>query len=87
MHRDVLSVAAACTAAALAASASAALAAQSSEYPSKPIRIVVGFSAGSVVDVSARVVGQKLTESWKQQVVVENRPSAGGILAAQFVAG
>ena len=56
-------------------------------YPSKPIRIVVGFSAGSVVDGSARVVGQKLTESWKQQVVVENRPSAGGIIAAQIVAG
>ena len=72
--------------AALLSTASTAFAAQPSEYPSKPIRIVVGFSAGSVVDVSARVVGQKLTESWKQQVVVENRPSAGGIVAAQIVA-
>ena len=72
--------------AALVTNPCAAFAAQPADYPNKPIRIVVGFSAGSVVDVSARVVGQKLTESWKQQVVVENRPSAGGIIAAQIVA-
>lgn len=57
-----------------------------SSYPSKPIRIVIGFSAGSTVDISARVIGQKLTESWKQQVIADNRPSAGGIIAAQIVA-
>ena len=56
-------------------------------FPGKPIRIVIGFSAGSVVDVSARIIGQKLVESWKQQVVIDNRPSAGGIVAAQIVAG
>ncbi|HYC48711.1 MAG TPA: tripartite tricarboxylate transporter substrate binding protein [Burkholderiales bacterium] len=55
-------------------------------YPSRPIRIVIGFSAGSTVDVSARVIGQKMTETWKQQVVADNRPSAGGIIAAQTVA-
>ncbi len=55
-------------------------------FPNKPLRVVVGFSAGSVVDVSARVIAQKLTESWNQQVVVDNRPSAGGIIAAQTVA-
>lgn len=55
-------------------------------YPNKPIRVVIGFSAGSTVDVSARVIGQKLTESWKQQVIPDNRPSAGGIIAAQTVA-
>ena len=55
-------------------------------YPSKPIRIVIGFTAGSTVDVSARVIGQKITESWKQQVIADNRPSAGGIIAAQTVA-
>jgi tripartite-type tricarboxylate transporter receptor subunit TctC len=55
-------------------------------YPGKPIRIVIGFSAGSTVDVSARVIGQKLTETWKQQVLADNRPSAGGIIAAQIVA-
>src|ERR671933_635723 len=55
-------------------------------YPSKPIRVVIGFSAGSTVDISARVIGQKLTETWKQQVIPDNRPSAGGIIAAQTVA-
>lgn len=55
-------------------------------FPSRPLRIVVGFSAGSVVDISARIIGQKLFESWQQQVIVENRPSAGGIIAAQIAA-
>lgn len=61
-------------------------AAAPADYPSKPIRIVVGFSAGSLVDVSARVIGQKLTETLKQPVIVENRPAAAGIVAAQIVA-
>lgn len=56
-------------------------------YPNKPIRIVIGFGAGSTVDISARVIGRGLSESWKQQVIPDNRPSAGGILAAQLVAG
>jgi tripartite-type tricarboxylate transporter receptor subunit TctC len=70
---------------ALSAAASPALAAEG-DFPTKPIRIVIGFSAGSVVDVSARVVGQKLYEAWKEQVISDNRPSAGGIVAAQLVA-
>ena len=57
------------------------------DYPSKPIRVVVGFSAGSGVDVSARVVAQKLNESWGQPVIADNRPGAGGTIAAQIVAG
>lgn len=57
------------------------------DYPNKPIRIVIGFGAGSTVDISARVIGRGLSESWKQQVIPDNRPSAGGILAAQLVAG
>ena len=70
----------------LALPAVCAAADAASVYPNKPIRIVIGFSAGSTVDVSARVIGQKLTETWKQQVVPDNRPSAGGIIAAQTVA-
>ena len=48
---------------------------------------MIGFSAGSVVDVSARIIAQKMVESWKQQVITDNRPSAGGIVAAQIVSG
>ena len=73
--------------AALAAPFPAALAQSDvKSFPNRPMRIVVGFSAGSVVDISARIIGQKLYESWQQQVIVENRPSAGGIIAAQLAA-
>lgn len=72
-------------AASLAALAAATAAAQA--YPERPIRVVIGFSAGSGVDVSTRVIGQKLNESWKQPVVADNRPGAGGTIAAHIVAG
>ena len=55
-------------------------------YPTKPVRMLVSFSAGSETDYLARIVGQKLSEMWGQQVVVENRPGAGGVLAAGMVA-
>jgi tripartite-type tricarboxylate transporter receptor subunit TctC len=56
------------------------------KYPDKPVRVVVGFSAGSSVDLAARTIGDKLSEAWKQPVVTENRPGAGGVIAAQTVA-
>jgi len=55
-------------------------------FPTKPIRIVIGFTPGGVPDITARLIAQKLTESWKQQVVVDNRTGAGGTIAAQIVA-
>lgn len=55
-------------------------------YPTKPIRIVVPFSAGSATDILSRLLGPKLVESWGQQVVVDNRPSAGGTVAGGIVA-
>ena len=59
---------------------------QAQQYPVKPIRIVVGYSPGGGTDVLARVLGRKLTESWGQSVVVDNRVGAGGIVGSEVVA-
>ena len=54
-------------------------------YPNRPIRIVVPFGAGGFADFTVRILGQKLTERTGAQVVIENRPGAGGIIAANSV--
>ena len=56
------------------------------DYPRKPIRIIVGFTPGGGPDITARFVAQKLTEAWRQQVIVDNRPGAGGTVGANLVA-
>lgn len=61
-------------------------AAHAQSFPQRPVRIIVGFSAGGPADILARVVGQHLTDIWRQQVVVDNRPGAGGNIAGEIVA-
>lgn len=63
-----------------AAALAAPLAASAQAYPTKPVRIIVPFTAGGAADTLARLIGQKLTETWGQQVIVENRGGAGGTL-------
>ena len=59
---------------------------QAQSYPVKPIRIIAPFSPGASTDIVGRLIAAKLTESWGQSVLVENRPGAGGVVGATFVA-
>src|ERR1700743_3887072 len=54
-------------------------------YPSRPVKIVVGFPAGGGVDITARIIGQWLSERLGEQFVVENRPGAGGNIGTEAV--
>ena len=56
------------------------------DYPQKTIRFIVPFPPGGATDALARVLGERLTETWKQQVVIDNRPGAGGNIAAEIAA-
>ena len=55
-------------------------------YPTKPIRMLVGFSPGGGTDVAARIIGKKLAEAWNQQIVIDNRAGAGGLVAFEMTA-
>ena len=55
-------------------------------YPNRPIRIIVANTAGSAMDNVTRIIGQRMTEAWGQQVVVDNRPGAGGIIGHEIAA-
>ncbi len=72
--------------AAVVAAVAGAAGAADPEYPAKPIRFVIANLAGGTSDILARVIGAKLTESWKQQVIVDNRPGAGGLIGNEIVA-
>ena len=70
------------TFAALLGTCGSGLAQDAQSYPDKPIRIIVPFAPGGSSDVLARSIGQKLTEMWGQQILVDNRPGAGGNIGA-----
>jgi tripartite-type tricarboxylate transporter receptor subunit TctC len=61
-------------------------AAQPQPYPSKPIRMIVGFTPGSEIDVVARLLNQEMSDNWGQRVVVDNRSGAGGTVAGAIAA-
>ena len=55
-------------------------------YPVRPVRLLVGFSPGGGTDIAVRIIGRKLSELWGQQIVVDNRPGAGGLIAFDMAA-
>ena len=75
-----------CAAAAVAVFAFGTVHAQAPAYPDKQVRIIVPYAAGGNVDANARILRQKLTESLRQQVIVDNWAGAGGIIGSELVA-
>ncbi len=70
----------------MALGAAAPAAHAQADFPNRPVRLIVGFTPGSVADITARVLGNRMGQILGQQVVVESRPGAGSNLAAEFVA-
>src|ERR687888_233024 len=60
--------------------------AEAQSYPERPVRVLIAFPAGGTIDTLGRIVAQKLTEAWGQNVVIENRPGAGGNIGAAAAA-
>lgn len=69
---------------AVALAGGAGIAAAQERWPVKPIRMIVPFTAGSASDVLGRIVGQRLSEMWGQQLVIDNRPGAGGLIGSEL---
>src|SRR5262249_34125551 len=59
---------------------------QAQDFPTKPVRIVVPYAGGGGGDLRARLLGEKLSRLWGQQVIVDNKPGAGGLIATEFAA-
>lgn len=74
-----------CAVAGLLSTAGGGAAAQEA-FPSRPVKLIVPYPPGGASDITARLLGQKLSEMWGQQVVVDNRPGANGIVALEYVA-
>ena len=74
---SILTVALVCASSALA---------QQAVYPSKPLKMIMSFPAGGPTDILGRLLGQKLTDAWGQNVVIDNRPGGGGLIGANLAA-
>jgi tripartite-type tricarboxylate transporter receptor subunit TctC len=74
-----------CLAVAAAIAAGPAAHAQSPSFPNKPVRLIISFTPGSATDIVGRIVAQKLSETWGQPVLAENRPGAGGSIGSAVV--
>lgn len=86
IRRDSIKRLVALTAAAFTAALGASAQAQAPAYPSKPVKVMVGVAAGGAADYFGRIFAQKMTESMGQSFFVDNKPGAGGTLAADAVA-
>jgi tripartite-type tricarboxylate transporter receptor subunit TctC len=86
MRRAARKLADALASIAIAATAAFAAAAAAQDYPTKPIRIVVGFPPGGVVDIAARQLAPKMSETLGQPIIIDNRAGAGGSIATESVA-
>ena len=85
-HRPSLKLAAGFLTAAIVAASQFANSAQAQDYPTRPVTIISPAAAGNSPDVTMRVVADRLSQIWKQQMVILNRPGAGGLIAAQAAA-
>ena len=86
MYRNIRCVLALLAIVATAIAAPLTFAQGAANYPAKPVRLVVPFPAGGTTDILARAVAQRLSEAWGQQVIVDNRPGAGGNIGSDLVA-
>jgi tripartite-type tricarboxylate transporter receptor subunit TctC len=75
-----------CAAAVLAIGAAMPAAQAQSDYPNRPVRLIVGYPAGTMADISTRVLANRMAQTLGQQIVIENRPGAGSNLAAELAA-
>ena len=80
-HRTLAAMAAVCI-----AIAGAPASAQTSDYPNRPVRVLVAFTAGGTTDILTRAVSQKLSERLKQQFIVDNKPGGGGNIGTELAA-
>jgi tripartite-type tricarboxylate transporter receptor subunit TctC len=84
MRRFAFVVVAGCAVSPLCQGIAYAAAGSADAYPSRPIRVIIPYPPGGTSDILARLIGSKLTDSWKQQVIVDNRTGANGNIGLEL---